>query len=188
MKKLLILALLTLNLVNANTGNLYINSAEQFIKKSSLPTSIRTFMEKKLDLTLNESDILTEISVCDCSCHDFHNTSCPAYPKYLPLSLFIDKNIDGSFKLNPDGTLKFKKENDKISVTLKERNDLVKATLCLKQLICKNQKIEHTLQLMYLAFKKQNPGYAESFENPKNSKLLLAKLGTIQRLSRNSSK
>lgn len=202
MKKFIILALLTLNLGlsgESTSGTLYINPAEQFIKKSTLPTSIRAFIEKKLDLTLTDHDILTEISVCSCSCHDFKDTSCPAFPKYLPLSLFIDKNPDGSFKLNSDGTLKFKTENTKVLVNLKERNDLVRATLCLKQLGGNKQKLEHALQQMYQVFKKQNPGYAQAFEGPavakgyggynkNNSKILMAKLKSImtnQRMSKN---
>ena len=186
MKKFIILLILTLNLaINADntSGILYINPAEQLVKKTTLPNSIRTFIEKKLDLTLTDHDILTEISVCSCSCHDFHSTSCPAFPKYLPLSLFVDKNPDGTFKLNADGTLKFKTENSKVLVNLKERNDMVKATLCLKQLGGNKQKLEQTLQQMYQVFKRQNLGYAESFES--NSKLLKAKLKSIQYLYRN---
>lgn len=185
LKKTIIILILSLNLCLAaknTTGLIFINPNEPLIKKSILPSSIRSFIEKKLDLTLDDNDILTEISVCSCNCHDFKKISCPAFPKYVPLSIFIDKNKDGSFKLNTHGSLQFKTENAKILLNLKERTETVKATLCLKQLIGKNQKLEHTLQQMYQVFKKQNLTYAELFEQKKKPKVLLAKLNSISEI------
>lgn len=161
------------------SGNLFIDPTQQLIKKNSLPGSIKDFIEKKLNLKLTENDILADVNVVNCSCHNF---SCPAFPKYLPLSLFIEKNKDGSFKFNSNGTLKFKNENEKLSLNIQEKSHIVKATLSLNHLKSSKELFENILSKLYLSFEKQNRSYAESFKNSNKEKLLIAKLSYLKNL------
>lgn len=144
-------------------ANIAITYPQALIKKNELSVPVKEYIEKRLNQSLGDNEVIVHAKITDCNCHKASNIPCPYFPDYLPLSAFIEKDKNGSFKLNNDDTLKF---SEKINIFLTDGNKLVKASLLMAKSKDNLEKIDNkqVLQELFSRFEAYNPFYAKEFK------------------------